>query len=130
MVKGRRNSARKPSPNSEWYELRYGKNWQQINHWARDLCGNRCCYPSCTQAVTEVHHAVYRDDEGSIFDREVPGVHVFPLCDKHHSRRHPEGAHHWRNWRQGKEPPPALDAHQMPKYYLLLRQGWLEKTKL
>lgn len=75
-----------------------------------------------------LHHACYRDKLGAIRGREIPGVHAFPLCDRHHNQRSDrECAHHPANWYAGIEPPPTLDAYQKRHYYKLLVRGWQEK---
>jgi hypothetical protein len=75
----------------------------------------------------EAHHAVYRDKEGPIAGREIPGIHCFGICRWHHTDRHKDAAHSPKNWNSGLTPPPTLDACNTPEYWLLLRQGWLEK---
>ncbi|MBD2771122.1 hypothetical protein [Iningainema tapete] len=67
---------------------------------------------------------MYSDSEGAIAGREVPGIHVFPLCDRHHKI-----AHLKRYWRKGRTPPPTLDSRNTPEFYETLQQGWREKIK-
>jgi hypothetical protein len=52
-----------------------------------------------------------------IAGREVPGVHLFPLCMKHHKL-----AHSKRNWIQAQN--PVKNNRNTPAFYLQLRMGW------
>lgn len=108
------------------YSDRYADNWPALSKKAKQLTGELCCYPGCINPATEVHHALYCDKQGAIAGREIAGVHIFPLCDRHHSKER-DGAHHWRNWRKDRN-QPELGNKNTPKYYLLLRQGWMEKV--
>lgn len=113
------------------YDDRYAEWWADISRQARRLVGNQCCYPKCCRRAQAVHHAAYleRNTIGQLVPirgREIPGVHVFPLCAFHHSKR-PGCAHHPSNWQASKLPPPGLDAVQLPHFYQRLLEGWREK---
>ncbi len=103
------------------YNQRYAENWANISRQCRALSGGKCCYPGCQEKATESHHAVYRDKEGLIAGREIPGVHIFPLCDRHHKEAH------WpRNWVRSPH-SPEFNNRNSPEFYLKLRKGWLSK---
>lgn len=108
------------------YNDRYSDNWLSISHRTRRLTKGKCCFPGCQEKASETHHAVYWDNEGAIAGREIPGVHVFPLCNYHHATDHREGAHHSNNWHKDSR-NPVLKNRNTPQYYLKLRTGWLEK---
>ena len=100
------------------FKARYAENWHQISKRARRLTGGKCIL--CRKGATSVHHAVYRTKEGkSIAGQEIPGVHVFPLCDRCHKI-----AHSPQNWEWDRR-SPALGNRNTPKFYLELRNGWL-----
>lgn len=101
------------------YENRYGENWTIVSQKTRRKTGHRCCFPGCEDRATETHHSIYQDKDGAIKGREIPGVHVFPLCDRHH-----KVAHQKRNWLKSKT-DPELNNRNTPEFYRLLRQGWL-----
>ncbi len=101
------------------YSARYAENWGIISLRTRRLAKWRCCYPGCDRRSTETHHSVYRDKDGLVRGREVPGVHVFPLCDKHHKI-----AHRRRHWIRDRK-NPETDSRNTPEFYRLLRQGWV-----
>jgi len=110
--------SRKKQPD---YGSRYAENWGTISRFTKDTIGGTCCYPGCPESSTETHHALYKDKEGAIAGREIPGIHVFPLCDQHHKL-----AHNRRHWR--KDPyKPELGNKNTPSFYLLLRKGWQDK---
>lgn len=106
------------------YTIRYANNWAEISRQAKQMTDGKCCL--CSELATETHHVLYKDKEGAIAGREIPGVHVFPLCDKHHSSEL-GGAHHRSNWRKDKL-HPELGNKNSPSFYLRLRQGWLNKV--
>lgn len=108
------------------YDTRYGDNWSEVSRRAKELIQWRCSYPGCNEQCSETHHAIYADLDGAIAGREIPGVHIFPLCDRHHSADDLSGAHHWRNYRKSNK-NPVLENHNTLEYYLKLRQGWSEK---
>ncbi|MGB3205203.1 MAG: hypothetical protein WBB28_09460 [Crinalium sp.] len=108
------------------YTIRYAANWSELARQAKRLTAGKCCL--CDEPATEVHHALYKDKEGAIAGREIPGVHVFPLCDRHHSNE-PGGAHHRSNWRRDKY-RPELGNKNTPSFYTKLRQGWLQRQHL
>lgn len=118
-------------------EKRYSKQktqkrrtWQEISIEAKSLTGWKCCYPGCQHKASATHHACYQDKNGAIEGREIPGVHVFPLCDSHHDdRENPESAHHPANWYSGMLSGARLDARNRIEYYKLLVKGWDEKTQ-
>lgn len=111
-------------------EFRYHENWPTLSQLAKDLVNGQCCYPECRKEAIWTHHAVYSDRLGVIAGREVPGVHLFPLCSEHHSRGHIQGAHHPRNWWAGVEGEAKLDAQQKAHYYKQLMKGWNEKLAI
>ena len=101
------------------YSARYAENWRAVSWKTRRLARHRCCFPGCSDRSTETHHSVYQDKDGVIRGREVPGVHVFPLCDRHHKI-----AHISRNWRRDQK-NPETDNRNTPEFYRLLRRGWV-----
>lgn len=102
------------------YEIRYARNWKEISQFTRQLTHHRCVL--CGQRSTLTHHALYRDKQGAIAGREIPGIHIFPLCDRCHSKNY-GCAHHCFNWR--KDPNyPELGNKNTPQFYEQLRQGW------
>lgn len=111
------------------YDARYDTNWNQISKATEESTGGYCSYPGCWQRGCEAHHVAYRDEDGAIAGREKPGVHVFWLCNKHHSVKDRNGAHHPSNWNSGILPPPTLDAQNTAEYYLKLRKGFKEKQQ-
>ena len=106
------------------YSIRYAANWTEISAQAKRMTNGSCCYPNCDNPATETHHVLYKDKQGAIAGREQPGVHVFGLCEEHHQL-----AHSPRNWRKDYR-CPELGNKNTPKFYLLLRQGWLEKLNI
>jgi hypothetical protein len=82
---------------------RYGEHWDRpFLFLAHTATGGKCCW--CLNRNSEqVHHACYRDEKGPIKDREIPGIHVFPICKHCHSKSNPNGCHSPRHWvtRQG-----------------------------
>lgn len=114
---------------------RYSPYWKWVSKLAKVVTGGLCSYPSCMRAARQTHHAAYLamdvwGDLRPIRGTEKPGIHVFPLCLRHHSKFSLDGAHHPRNWVRGVIEPDRLDACQKPKYYLLLVQGFKEKSDL
>lgn len=73
------------------YSIRYASNWSQISYDCKRLAKFKCRL--CSARATETHHALYFDKAGAIAGREIPFVHIFPLCDRHH-----EEAHKPENW--------------------------------
>ena len=102
------------------FEVRYAPNWPDISRLARRLTGDRCIL--CGDGATETHHALYGDDQGAIAGREIPGVHVFPLCANCHQGD--GGAHAPINWYRDMG-DPVRGNHQAPAYYRKLRAGWV-----
>jgi hypothetical protein len=102
------------------YSIRYAGNWSDISLQAKFLTGYRCVL--CSKKCVETHHALYADKLGSIAGREVPGVHIFPLCVKHHKE-----AHLKKNWIHS--PNPVLGNRNTVSFYLRLRQGWANTSK-
>jgi hypothetical protein len=107
------------------YNIRYAENWGEISRKARSLTKGLCCYPGCQQRASAVHHALYRDNRGAIAGREKPGIHVFGLCDYHHSKE-AGCAHHPKNWKHDSK-DPVLGNQNTSRFYLRLREGWKEK---
>lgn len=103
------------------FDARYADNWHQISRQTKDICGGKCCFLGCTQPATETHHAVYRDKRGPVAGREIPGVHIFPLCDGHHRL-----AHAPKNWARHPREPVEFNRNT-PDFYLKLREGWKAK---
>ena len=113
---------------------RYARYWCWTSKLTKQITGGLCCYPGCENRTTETHHAAYleKDERDRLIPtkgREIPGVHVFGLCDRHHSRFVFEGAHHPINWTKGIVPPDYLDALQKPHFYCLLVEGFKEKSE-
>ncbi len=102
------------------FDDRYGPNWPAISRLARSLTDHQCVL--CRSPATETHHALYADRDGAIQGREIPGVHVFPLCPECHQAD--GGAHDPTNW-HGDRHNPVLGNHQRPSYYKRLRSGWV-----
>lgn len=109
--------------------MRYAQNWGEISKRCRQRVNYRCCYSGCDERAIETHHAAYSDERGAIAGREIGGIHVFPLCRIHHSRRHKEGAHHRRNWKHDFD-NPVLGSGNSEKYLLKLRDGWISKINI
>jgi hypothetical protein len=105
------------------FEDRYAPNWPDTSRFTRQLAGDRCIL--CDAPAEETHHALYLDREGPIRGREIPGVHVFPLC--HPCHQSDGGAHDSSSW-YGDPKHPALKNHQAPSYYKKLRKAWVEKV--
>lgn len=99
------------------YSVRYADNWGEISLQAKLLTKYKCCFLNCRSNCVETHHALYSDKLGMIAGREVPGVHVFPLCQKHHKL-----AHSKRNWICAMN--PVENNRNTPAFYLQLRMGW------
>lgn len=112
------------------YAARYADNWSEISKKCKDATRGRCCFPGCTKKANESHHAVYRDAQGAIAGRELPGIHVFAQCKVHHSRLNKDGAHNRRNWIKGTKKEHYLDARQTVEYYQKLRKGFEMVQKL
>lgn len=91
MPKHRRSKAE----HAKIAESRYGSNYPFICSITHGLTNGICCC-CLNDPSEEVHHVVYRDQFGRIKDREIPGVHVFPLCKKCHDSI----AHSRINWRR------------------------------
>ena len=114
---------------------RYSDSWEDISYKAKVLTGHLCSYPSCGRKAFQTHHAVYLERRGDrlvpIKSWEVAGVHVFPLCKKHHgdarnpSNSHKDAAHHPFNW-IGNVPP--FERRNTPAYYKLLVSGFRAKV--
>jgi hypothetical protein len=102
------------------YSIRYADNWTDISFQAKFLTGYKCvlCHIKCF----ETHHALYADKLGSIAGREIPGVHVFPLCARHHKE-----AHSRKNWIHSSN--PVLGNRNTVSFYLRLRQGWINTSE-
>ena len=112
----------KPQTNgrvSSDYSIRYADNWSEISLQAKLLSKYRCCFLGCRSKCSETHHALYSDKMGLIAGREIPGVHVFPLCDRHHKE-----AHSRRNWIRSHD--PVSGNRNTAAFYLQLLQGWRE----
>jgi hypothetical protein len=109
------------------YDDRYADNWKQKSRETEEATGGYCCFPDCWAKGKAAHHAAYRDADGVVAGREIPGVHTFWLCNVHDSIRNPNGAHNPKNWDKGALPPPTLDAGNTPAYYLKLREGFKQK---
>lgn len=104
------------------FNIRYAANWSEISRSAKMQTGGKCCL--CDELATETHHVLYKDKQGAIAAREIPGVHVFPLCDQHHAI-----AHTPQNWRKDYR-CPELGNKNTPHFYMKLRRGWLQKLIL
>jgi hypothetical protein len=112
--------ATKPQTNdrvTKDYSVRYSDNWGEVSYQAKVLTKFRCSYPGCSCKCVETHHAIYSDKQGMIAGREIPGVHVFPLCDRHHKL-----AHSRKNWIRSMN--PVSGNRNTSAFYLLLLQGW------
>ena len=105
------------------FEDRYAPNWPETSRLARSLTNHQCVL--CDRPATETHHALYADTEGEIHGREIPGVHVFPLCCECHQGD--GGAHDVANWHSQLN-DQARGNHQRPEFYKRLRSGWLLKA--
>lgn len=105
------------------YSIRYAKNWSSISLQCKQLTKFKCCYPGCHSKCVETHHSLYYDKQGAIAGRELPGIHVFPLCDTHHKLAHKKS-----NWITNKS-NPELGNKNTSGFYLVLRNGWLERRQ-
>ncbi len=105
------------------FDDRYAANWPDISRFTRELADHACLL--CDAPAEETHHALYRDRSGAIAGREIPGVHVFPLCRQCHQSD--GGAHDSANW-YGDFKNPAEGNHQSPSYYQKLRKAWIKKV--
>jgi len=99
------------------YASRYADNWNDISLQAKLLTKYNCCFPGCSFKCVETHHALYSDKLGIIAGREIPGVHVFPLCRRHH-----ELAHARPNWIRSTK--SAQNNRNTSAFYLQLKMGW------
>lgn len=100
------------------YEDRYADNWQEISYKTKQLTNGKCVL--CPKPAAHTHHVLYRDKRGAIAGREVPGVHIFPLCMVCHKT-----AHKRTNWR--KDPIyPELGNRNTSRFYKELRAAWVE----
>jgi hypothetical protein len=127
IVKQGKNLSALPGSDDPFAQ-RYAKNWTEISLACRRATKFLCCFPGCKAKATDAHHALYKDAQGVIAGRELPGIHVFGLCDKHHAKTGKDAAHSPRNWVKGTKAKEYLDAHQKVHFYEKLRQGWAEKT--
>lgn len=73
-----------------WVEkdhTRYGDDYHEICRASHQATGSICCV-CLTQATPEKpnrnHHSCYRDEYGLIKDREIPGYHVYSVCEDCH----------------------------------------------
>lgn len=65
--------------------------WQCIRQETIELYNGRCWKCGTTKERLQCHHLVYRDKDGSsILGKEVPGVHVVPVCRNCHQHLHRE----------------------------------------
>lgn len=110
------------------YTARYASNWSSTARRIKKMTGGYCSFLGCWRKAKEVHHTVYRDKSGKPIAGKETEFECYPLCEWHHGDRHKDAAHHPLNWNKGILPPPTLDARNTTDYWLLLRQGWLEKT--
>lgn len=108
---------------SEAWDKRYAANWPTLSRRSRELAGDQCLL--CSAPATEVHHALYADARGAIAGREIPGVHIFPLCTACHQGE--GGAHDSAHWFHDFADPIAGN-HQSPAYYQKLRSAWVAKV--
>lgn len=127
IVKQGKSSAGLPESDDPFAQ-RYAKNWAQISLACRRATKFLCCFPGCKAKATDAHHALYKDAQGVIAGREIPGIHIFSVCPAHHAKTGKDAAHSPRNWVRGTKAKEYLDAHQKVHYYEKLRQGWSEKT--
>ncbi|HEY9697057.1 MAG TPA: DNA translocase FtsK [Trichocoleus sp.] len=110
------------------YSYRYPPNWGYISQLTKQMTDGYCCFPGCANQATETHHAMYEEDGKPIVSNPVPGRHVYPLCDIHHGKEHPRGAHNPKNWTKGTcKEPLEIDSRNTPDYHKLLIAGWQEK---
>jgi hypothetical protein len=73
------------------YIDRYADNWPAKSRRVRQSLGGRCAL--CWFAKSDqVHHMMYSDRAGPIKGREIPGLHVVPLCG---GTDEPGSCHHW-----------------------------------
>jgi hypothetical protein len=102
--------------NGKDYSIRYAANWGKTSYDCKARIKFKCCL--CSSKATETHHAVYSDAAGLIAGREIAGVHIFPLCDRHHDEAHkPENwIHHHSN--------PVAGNRTTASYYSRLLMGW------
>jgi hypothetical protein len=69
------------------WEVRYALNYKRVAGLAHIAVKNKCC--NCLRKKSkQVHHVMYQDKDGAIAGRELPGVHIFPLCVDCHKRAH------------------------------------------
>lgn len=101
------------------YEARYAEGWSEISALAKEATGHRCVL--CDRKAVETHHALYADGKGAIAGREIPGVHVFPLCGDCHKE-----AHSAENWTKDPIEPVTCNC-STERFYKRLRKGWLER---
>ncbi|NJR69498.1 MAG: hypothetical protein HC771_13155 [Synechococcales cyanobacterium CRU_2_2] len=97
---------------------RYAHNWSAVSRRARRICPV-CCWCQRAAAV-ETHHAMYWDEKGAIAGREIPGVHVFPVCEECHTVLHRD---HWFS------PDDHLARRNTPHAIDRLRAGWGQQAK-
>ena len=102
------------------FDQRYAPNWGEISRLARSLTRDRCVL--CQGEAEETHHALYEDRHGAIAGREIPGVHVFPLCASCHQGD--GGAHATSHWHRDLRDPVAGN-HHSPDYYRKLPSAWI-----
>ncbi len=112
------NRSKNNIQDQDW-SLRYPNNWAEISWKCRESTNFQCCL--CGDGATQTHHALYTYRDGKVIaDFRGIGSYLFPLCNDCH-----QIAHHPFNYRKDSK-NPVLGNKNSPRFYKLLRDGWLK----
>ena len=101
------------------FEQRYdNEHWMGIKKLAHATTGKRCCC-CLAECSEEIHHVRYSDEQGAIAGREVPGIDVFPICE----RCHDSIAHAKEHWIRSSH-RPDLNNRNTDEFVSFLKVNW------
>lgn len=117
-----------PLPDPDEFAVRYAQNYKAIVRLCHKSTNGVCCLCRSRRSE-EAHHVCYSDRHGAIAGREVPGIHLFPLCERCHNT-----AHKKENWLREKGEKAILGNRNTTAFveklkfgYQLLQQGQLTR---
>lgn len=96
------------------YKLRYGFDWEIRSVAYRASLGGECTL--CQARAAHAHHTNYKN-----IGREIAGLDVFPLCERHHKEAHLKGR--WIFCRVD----PLWGNHNTEAYSRMLQDKYLRK---
>lgn len=99
------------------FDNRYSEDWKARSRLCKRATSNRCCLCG-KKGRLQSHHAVYCDKkQQAIAGKELPGVHIFPVCQKCHKDK----CHSSKNWIQDRKNPALFNRNTIGFYKVLVK---------